>query len=142
MSTLYTLVGLPGAGKSTFTRAHSECVVVSLDGIRGELYGDEAIQGCGRYVFELAVRRIEAALIAGHDVIYDATNVTRRRRHAMIRRYPQADHVAVFVSTPLDECIRRNNSRARVVPADYIIATASKLTPPTTDEGFKKIIEI
>lgn len=142
MATIYTMVGLPGAGKSTFSAAHPDCVVVSLDGIRGELYGDESIQGNGKEVIGLAFSRIAKSIGAGKDVIFDATNVSIKRRRVILNSFKHASHVAVYVATPLNECKRRNASRARHVPEHVIDKMAMSLVPPTTLEGFEKIIVI
>ena len=45
----HCLIGLPGSGKSTFARQWVEydpnCIIISTDTIRAELFGDETIQG-------------------------------------------------------------------------------------------------
>lgn len=141
MAILYTMCGLPGAGKSTFTKKHGECVVVSSDAIRAELYGSEEEQGDGAKVFAILNKRVAEALADGHDVIYDATNVTRKGRRAIIKRF-DAVHVCVFINTSKDECIRRNANRTRHVPVEVIEKMAERLAVPTIAEGFSKIIEI
>lgn len=141
MSTLYTMVGLPGAGKSTFAKAHPECVVISTDAIRAEMFGSEDCQENGNDVFAEAHRRVTKALQDGHDVIIDATNVTRKARKQWLKH--TARHVAVYVATDVEECKRRNAQRDRHVPTEVIDGMAQRLTIPTAgEEGFDEVIII
>lgn len=140
--TFYTMIGLPGSGKSTFASNHPECVVVSTDAIRGELFGDENEQKDGKLVFDVAYARLAQAVEAGQDAIFDATNLQRKYRKKIFQMFPKAYHVAVFVNTPVDVCKERNAKRDRVVPEMVIDRMASSLNAPTIAEGFKEIIEI
>lgn len=135
---LYTMVGLPGSGKSTFTESHKECVIVSTDAIREELLGSAECQENGRMIFNVAFQRIGKALAEGKDVIFDATNVTRKARKSVFRF--DAEHIAVYMSTDCEECKRRNAKRDRKVPNEVIDRMASRLTVPTVEEGFKKVL--
>lgn len=138
----YTMIGLPGSGKSTFAANHPECVVVSTDAIRGELFGDKNEQKDGKLVFDVAYARLTKAVEAGQDAIFDATNLQRKYRKKIFQMFPNAYHVAIFVNTPVDVCKERNAKRDRVVPETVIDRMASNLNPPTIAEGFKEIIEI
>lgn len=142
MSKLYTMVGLPGSGKSTWAGARSDCVVVSSDAIRGELFGDEREQRDGALVFETAYQRIAEALNEGRTVIFDATNLKRRSRAEIFRRFPDAEHIAVYINTPFPLCKERNKNRARQVPVSVIRRMFYQLESPTKEEGFSQIIEI
>lgn len=139
---LYTMIGLPGSGKSTFAANHPECVVVSTDAIRGELFGNESEQKNGNLVFKIAYARLARAVEAGQDAIFDATNLQRKYRKTLFQMFPNVNHVAVFVNTPVGECLERNKKRARVVPASVIRRMSYQMEPPTIEEGFSKIIEI
>lgn len=142
MSKLYTMVGLPGSGKSTWASARSDCMVVSTDAIRKELFGDESEQKNGALVFEIAYARLAQAVALRHDVIFDATNLKRRSRAELFKRFPDVEHVAVFVNTPFPLCKKRNKNRARQVPVSVIRRMFYQLEPPTKEEGFSQIIEI
>lgn len=141
MPTLYTLCGLPGSGKSTFANSKSNCVVVSSDAIRKELYGNEEIQGNPKEIFKIMDERTKWNLENGNDVIYDATNVSKRTRISIIKKF-QANHICVFFNIPVKECLKRNQMRSRKVPTHVIERMASNLTTPTLDEGFSEIIVI
>ena len=138
MNKLYTMIGLPGSGKSTIAKQIPNAVVISSDAIRKELYGAEEIQGNGKQVFDLVYKRIGEELAKGNDVVFDATNITPRARKAVFR-FP-AEHIAIFVDTPLDECLKRNATRTRKVPEKVIYRMYEDYILPSTMEGFKTIV--
>ena len=140
MNKLYTMVGIPGSGKSTIANQIPNAVVISSDAIRKELYGAEEIQGNGKQVFDLVYKRIGEELAKEHDVVFDATNLTPWARKAVFR-FP-AERIAVFVNTPLDVCLKRNAVRERKVPEEVIYRMYHSLTCPNKSEGFKTIITI
>lgn len=141
MSTLYTLVGLPGSGKSTYASEKKECITVSSDAIRKELFGDEATQGDNAKIFSIVHERIKEELKKGNDVIFDATNINPRNRKKVFD--DDADmNVAVYFNTPVEECKKRNGSRERVVPEYVIDRMAKHMIPPSYEEGFDDIIVI
>ena len=140
--TLYTMIGLPASGKSTFAAEHPDCVVVSTDAIRKELFGDEKEQKDGKLVFDIAFTKLARAVEAGQNAIFDATNLQKRYRRKIFQMFPTAEHIAVFVNTPIEECINRNAHRERIVPVSVIQRMAHQLEAPSIDEGFSKIIEI
>jgi len=78
------LVGLPGSGKTSFALSLKDKYdIISSDSIRKELYGSERIQENNNKVFEIMRKRAIEALKSGKNVIYDATNMTRKFRKAL-----------------------------------------------------------
>lgn len=140
MNKLYTMVGIPGSGKSTIANQIPNAVVISSDAIRKELYGAEEIQGNGKQVFDLVYKRIGEELAKRNDVVFDATNLTPKARKAVFRF--SAEHIAVYVRTNLDTCLTRNSARFRTVPKEIIFKMNGRLVPPSKLEGFKTIIII
>lgn len=147
MKTLYIPVGLPGSGKSTFVKNNlaDNAYVISTDGIRGELYGDEAAQGNPKQVFMIAYNRLNTFL---HDnteknVVFDATNLTKQARQRILSKLTKKDNikkVCIWLDTPIDECKRRNAGRDRKVPEQVIDDMARMLVPPSFEEPFDNIV--
>lgn len=146
MSTLYVLVGLPGSGKSTWAKMQEEAIWLSSDAIRAELYGSEEVQDNPSKVFNLMFKRTVEALNSGKDVIYDATNTSRKRRTALIRDIKNKTNgvtcCAVVFATPIETCIERNNARDRKVPEEVIYKMYKSFNVPFYSEGFSVILLI
>ncbi len=134
---LAILIGLPGAGKTSFYRARLAATHVhaSMDLLRARR------DRTARHLAEVA-----AALVAGRSVAVDnvhATVADRARLIAIGRR-----HGAVVVGYALDtatgECAARNRARtgdARV-PDVAVFAAAKRQAAPTSAEGFDALYAV
>ena len=141
---LIVLCGLPGAGKSTYARQylleHPETKILSSDGIRKELYGDESIQGDPAEVFNLMKKRAAEYLNDGIDVIYDATGMMRMHRGEILSFVPESiPKRCVIVWASLEECVARDKRRERKVGREIIEILAKTFEPPCCEEGFGEI---
>lgn len=145
---LYILIGISGSGKSTFAekncRVNHNMIQCSSDLIRKELYGDENIQGNGAEVFRILNDRTLIYLHEDRDVIYDATNTTRKSRKKIIKLAKEFtnDICAVYFKIPLDVCLERNAKRDRKVPEEVIRKMFYQLQEPSKEEGFDAIVTI
>jgi len=131
------LVGLPGAGKSTYARrVYPAHVYVSKDAFPPSARDKQARQDAA----------IRAALAGGQSVLVDNTNVTRADRAAIaaIAREFGARIVAVYVEATPREAIARNEQRSgrAKVPKVAIFTSAKRLVPPALDEGFDEIVTV
>lgn len=138
------LVGLPGSGKSTWAQnyltEYANTEIISSDEIRKELFNDENSQEDNNRVFhEMEIRTLEY-LNRGTNVIYDATNIVRKRRKVLLDKLPiwvvKQAHV---IWAPIDVCIERDSSRNRTVGKDVIWKMIKSYQPPFFDEGFDRI---
>src|SRR5262245_33353473 len=121
---LVILIGLPGAGKTSFYRMHlaSTHVHVSKDLMRNRR---------DRQTRQLAL--VDEALAAGRSVVVDNVNATAGDRAALIEvgRRRGAAVVGYHLRTPAEECARRNRGRTgrERVPDVAIFAASKRLEP-------------
>lgn len=142
--TLILLVGPPGAGKTTYAEkyisAHRNTVHLSSDKIRKELWGDEATQGDNGEVFYRMQTRAIDDLNFGYDVIYDATNMTRKDRAGIISACPKFARIeAHIIWAPIETCIERDAERKRTVGKEVIDRMIKRFQAPYYDEGIDEI---
>ena len=142
--TLIILVGPPGAGKTTYAHTYIEehpgTVHLTSDGIRKELHGDETIQDNPGEVFAIMQRRAVDCLNWGYDVIYDATNMTRKDRAGIITACPKFAKIECHIIwSPIDICIERDASRKRTVGKEVIDRMLKRFQSPYYDEGIHEI---
>lgn len=143
---LILLVGIPGSGKTTYAENYipdypKEAKHFSSDLIRKELYGNESIQGNPAEVFSLMQKRAIEALNEGCDVIYDATNITRKDRAGIINACPKFAKIeAHIIWAPIETCIERDASRERTVGKEVIDRMLKRFQAPYYDEGIDEIV--
>ncbi len=139
--TVVLAIGLPGSGKSSWFKRHN-ITPLSSDLLRALLFDDPTEQRFQDLVFSNLRSMLRARLIARRPLNYvDATNLTSHDRHGWIKLakdYGYEVH-AVYFDVPLEVCLERNRKRERVVGEDVMQRMASKLKPPTFEEGFSKI---
>jgi predicted kinase len=145
----HILIGLPGSGKSTLARRLAEryapASIISSDEIRKHLYGDEAIQGEAARVFRFARSNLLAAVRAGRNVIYDATNINPKFRRLTLRELRENGVrwiIGYWLDVPLPICQERNRERHRVVPERVLDRMLAELrrSPPSFHEGFDELM--
>lgn len=136
---LYMMIGIPGSGKSYIANTLN-VPVVSSDAIRAELFGSEEDQTHNGEVFNEVHNRIRKYLLAGTSCVYDATNLSRKRRKSFLKDLPAGvKKIAVVAATELDIILEQNASRNRKVPEDVIMRMYKQMTLPRLDEGWDSI---
>ena len=137
---LIVLVGVPGSGKSFIAKqlaeVNKDIVIVSSDAIREEFYGDANDQSHNDKVFRVVNKRLKEGLIAEKKVILDATNISKKRRKALLRdlKYPKS--MAIVMAVPEYICKKRDEERDRHVGSDVINRMIKNWCPPHYSEGF------
>lgn len=121
---LVVLVGAAGAGKSTFAaRQFDPSEILSSDGYRALVAGDEADQRATRAAFGRLHRDLARRLAAGLLTVVDATNVepAARRTLLALARTAGVAAVAIALDLPASVVIARNAARTgRVVDARVV----------------------
>ena len=141
---LILLIGIPGSGKTTYAEKYvaknPNVVHLSSDKIRAELWGNEATQGDNNEVFSLMQSRAIEALNNGLDVVYDATNITRKDRSYIISICPKFVQIEAYVIwAPIETCIERDAARERTVGKAVIDKMLKRFQPVYYDEGIDAI---
>lgn len=125
------MVGLPASGKTTYIKNNlSDYTVVSADDVREDLYGDAAIQGNIKDVFDKFYERLGEALNTSENIVVDNTSVKakyRRNLEDFIKIRCKANGTKydvryIFMETPVSMCLKRNRARDRKVPEHIIMA--------------------
>lgn len=127
------LVGVQGAGKSTFYRERlfDTHVRINLDMLRTRKREAQLLAAC---------------LDAGQSFVVDNTNPQASDRAKYIRPAREKGFrvVAYFFDVPLRDAMHRNNQRKlrQKIPAVAVAGTHKKLEPPSKDEGFDQIFTV
>ncbi|MGL4453717.1 MAG: AAA family ATPase [Sarcina sp.] len=143
MSRLFVMVGIPGSGKSfkakEIKEKNSNSIILSSDEIRKELLNDENNQNNNELVFKTIRKRTRENLDKGVDVIFDATNISAKRRSGFIKQFPRHEAICIFMYTKFINCIRNNLRRDRVVPTDIVASMYKRIDVPMLWEGWSEI---
>jgi predicted kinase len=148
----HLLIGPPASGKTTLAGVLAElsgAVALSTDVVRGELFGDAAVQGPWREIEALLHQRIQASVAAGVPVIVDATHARRPWRLAITQALSlpvPVEWIGWWLYTPLATCLQWNQSRKRLVPEPVIREMAAALADPafgpSRAEGFAAVVAV
>jgi predicted kinase len=150
MPKCYQLIGVPGAGKSTWTKNqqwmlgmeyvstdhHVETYAESVGKTYSEVFTDYMPKAV-----ELMAAEVVAAREAGRDVVWDQTSTTVKSRARKFNMLPDYYHIAVVFKTPEHkELMRRLLSRpGKEIPEHVIASMIASWEEPTEEEGFKEI---
>lgn len=145
MSKAFVMTGLQGSGKSTVAAelaVKEKAKVFSSDTYRKNMYGSESVQEHNQEIFNALYRDMRAALIAGENIIFDATNYTMKDRARFFNQIKGIDNVeviAIVVNVPVLVCIERDAARERTVGKEVIERYIKKFQCPQKFEGFSEI---
>lgn len=124
MPTLYMTLGIPGSGKSFWSKAkQKECGYgnlrrVNKDDLRAMLDDSHHSRQCEDFILEVRDMIVSKSLQQGKSIIVDDTNFGKKHepRLRQLAREKHADFEIVdFTHVSVEECIERDLKRARSV---------------------------
>ena len=154
---IYVLIGVPGSGKSTWTEkflaaSTKEFTVVSSDAVLDQIAAEKGLKYSDVYKDFIGLATSKAkqifreALASRANIIFDQTNVSKKKRRGILQQTPK-DYVklAVVFQTEDKEVERRLTERAektgKHIPGFVMKDMYSRWESPTRDEGFDRIIK-
>ena len=141
------MIGLSGSGKSftaeKLSKEFNSYEIISSDKIREELFHNVNEQKFNNKVFEKFHNNMREAYNNSHDVILDATNLSRKDRRqslSIIKSFKNVKVIAYIMNIPTAECINNDLKRDRTVGEKVIYHQRAKFEIPCFEEGFDKIM--
>ena len=132
------LRGLPGSGKTTYAKelVSDGWVRSSKDDLRSMMDNGKWSKGNEKRVLRLRDQIIRDAVNSGSNVVVDDTNFEDRHRDhiSALAEECGADFEVLFIDTPLEECISRNENRANKVPLSVINNMYKKYIAPLREK--------
>jgi predicted kinase len=149
----FTMMGHSGSGKSHFAKQLAEqikAVRLNSDSIRAIMFHDpeEALNPEGyALVFGALDYSASEVVKSGHSVIYDSKSNKQslRDKNSKIAQSNGADHIVLWVETPIDKALQRATERPealdqRQLSSDKVEVHKNKLfEEPGPDELYIKI---
>ncbi len=143
MATLTLMVGLPGSGKSTYTKTKidSRTKILTSDEIQRELFGFDENPEHNDIIFETLLNRAREFLKQGKDVLIDTTNTSVENRKKTLSHFEDLKirRAAIVIENPVEICIKQDSIRRRNVGEQAIRELAENFSYPTKAEGFDEI---
>lgn len=140
MAEVHMMVGLPGSGKSTKAKElviEKQALYLSSDELRKELFANANVQE--DVIFATLEKRMLQTLSTGTNVVYDATNMSRRRRIHLISTLKRFDVVGHVMLTDYEESVKRDSERKIPVGEAIVLRMYKNFQFPFKWEGFSNV---
>lgn len=151
MPVCYQLVGVPGAGKSTWVKNQTRLLgltIVSTDywveqyAKSQDMTYSDVFEVTMPYAIEQMLEQVRLASKYNHSIVWDQTSTTIASRKKKFNMLPNYEHVAVVFITPSrDELdVRLSGRPGKHVPKNVVDSMIAGFQMPTLEEGFKEIV--
>lgn len=147
---LIMMIGLPASGKSTVANSllvlrdneEHKPNIHSSDELRKKLFNNVNDTKHNNTLFDKLHKNIINDLKSGKDVIYDATNISKKTRVGFLNSISKipCEKVCMCMLTPYRICLKRNEKRTKKVPQNVIKRMYENFSPPMMCEGFDDIV--
>jgi hypothetical protein len=150
MPKCYQLIGVPGAGKSTWikdqiwalglTIVNTDSFVEAYATKQGKTYS-EVFKDYMPTAVDLMAEQVITARELGHSIIWDQTSTTVKSRARKFNMLPDYYHIAVVFRTPnIDVLKQRLAGRpGKEIPWEVVQGMIDNWEEPDEEEGFKEI---
>lgn len=140
MSKLIVMCGLPGSGKSVYVKNNLTSngeVIISMDNLRHEIFGDSRCQRDNSFIASLAMSRVKQHLSKGEIVVFDATSITKQYRanFVNIAKEVGVKSTIIYKKMNLDDLLTVNKYRDTPIPERVLCNIRFKLEEPSNDEA-------
>lgn len=150
MPTAYILVGVPGSGKTTWTKNQKwlkKAVYVSTDRFveqyarRTEKTYSDVFEGYMPRAIDRMVKQVNRARDAEQDIVWDQTSTTAASRARKFRMLPGYRMIAIVFPTPEPTELRRRllSRPGKEIPDQLLEKMLADWEEPTEQEGFDEI---
>ena len=148
---LYVLVGLPGSGKSTWTRAINKdgsfTIVSSEKHARSQgLTYSDVFDAYSKTATVLMNQKFKEAVANNDNIIWDQTNMTAKKRKNILMQIPK-NYKKIAVVFKIDEAElqarldKRSKDEGKTIPPFVMTSMARSFEMPTKAEGFNEVIQ-
>ena len=137
---LYILCGIPASGKSTLSKQ-------LVKQYNAKLHCFDKLPKAHHPKYYKEVRKqmhldIANDLRNGLDIVCDDLHTEKQWREDILTVTKDVDckKIIIVMTTPLEECLRRNVNREARLPDFVLYDLNEKFEPPTLDEGWDEIL--
>ena len=140
---LVLTIGVAGSGKTTYVRReYPDYEWISMDRVRGILSLDPGDATQSPLAYRYCLAELNRVLAEGQSAVWDATSTTisSRKEVLTIAKKFGAKRTIVFFGTSLEEALKRNRNRKRIVPEFVIREQFDELEFPEETEADEIVV--